>query len=106
MPPDPGPPRQSGPRLPAGASSRRLPAAAPPPSGGGCPGSLWRRAPGWPILGLSDRLGTIEAGKLADLLVVRGDLTADIQPLRESDNIAAILQGGRSTPRLRALAEA
>jgi imidazolonepropionase-like amidohydrolase len=39
-------------------------------------------------------LGTVEKGKLADLVVVRGDPLADISVLRDAKNIALVLKGG------------
>ncbi len=42
-------------------------------------------------LGLGDRLGTIEAGKIADLVVVNGDPTEDLAALRR---IEAVYQAG------------
>jgi len=36
------------------------------------------------ILGVADRLGTVEPGKLADLVVLRGDLTADPTVIRNT----------------------
>ena len=45
------------------------------------------------LMGIDD-LGTLEAGKLADVLVVDGDPSADIQCLQDADRIQAILKGG------------
>lgn len=47
------------------------------------------------LLGKLDDLGTIEPGKLADLVLCRGDVVADIRRLCEPDNIRAVIQGGR-----------
>jgi imidazolonepropionase-like amidohydrolase len=44
-------------------------------------------------LGVSDRLGTIEAGKYADLFVVRGDPLADIRVTRD---VALVMRGGET----------
>ncbi len=52
------------------------------------------------VLGLEDELGTLEAGKLADLLVVDGDPLADISLLRDRANILAVYKGGKLMPRL------
>jgi imidazolonepropionase-like amidohydrolase len=46
------------------------------------------------IMGLDDRIGTLEAGKLADLLVVDGDVLADIRLLEDRANLAVVMQGG------------
>lgn len=43
---------------------------------------------------MEDELGTIEEGKLADLLVVDGDPLADISCLKDTDNLHAILKNG------------
>jgi imidazolonepropionase-like amidohydrolase len=47
------------------------------------------------LLGRLDDLGTIEPGKLADLVLCRGDVVADIRRLCQPDTIRAVVQGGR-----------
>jgi imidazolonepropionase-like amidohydrolase len=44
--------------------------------------------------GRDAELGTVEKGKLADLVVVRGDPLDDIAILREAKNIGLVLKGG------------
>jgi imidazolonepropionase-like amidohydrolase len=53
-------------------------------------------ATGWAAecVGRERDLGTVETGKLADLIVVNGDPLADITILREAKNIALVLKGG------------
>jgi imidazolonepropionase-like amidohydrolase len=58
-------------------------------------------------IGLGDQLGTLEAGKIADLVAVRGDPLSDIRLLQERSNIALVMKEGRvyvdrmaETPRL------
>ncbi len=46
------------------------------------------------ILGRLDEIGTVEAGKLADLLIVDGDPIADIRILEDRSRFIAVLQGG------------
>lgn len=46
------------------------------------------------IMGRGDEFGTLEKGKLADVLVVDGDLLQDISILEDRKNILAVLQGG------------
>ena len=46
------------------------------------------------ILGRSDEFGTLEAGKLGDVLVVDGDVLADITILEDRTRFLAVLQGG------------
>jgi imidazolonepropionase-like amidohydrolase len=46
------------------------------------------------IMGIDDEVGTLEAGKLADLLVVDGDVLADIGILENRANLKAVMQGG------------
>jgi imidazolonepropionase-like amidohydrolase len=53
------------------------------------------------LLGVDKDLGTLEPGKLADLLVVKGDLRADVAPLMDEGNLTVIMQGGRVIPRLK-----
>ncbi len=47
------------------------------------------------ILGIGDRFGTIAAGKVADLVAVRGDPMADLSALRR---VAMVIKGGRVVP--------
>ncbi len=51
-------------------------------------------------LGLGDNLGTLEAGKLADLIVVTEDPLCDITVLRNKANIVSVFKGGVQVPRL------
>lgn len=46
------------------------------------------------ILGRGAELGTLEAGKLADILVVAGNVVADITLLEDRRNFLAVIQGG------------
>lgn len=46
------------------------------------------------IMGLGDEFGTLEAGKLADVLVVDGDVLADITLLEDQRRFLAVIQGG------------
>src|SRR3954469_6440960 len=54
-------------------------------------------ATGWAAecLGWEDRLGTMERGKLADFVVVKGDPLADISVLRAPANIALVIKDGK-----------
>ncbi|MGD9125625.1 MAG: amidohydrolase family protein [Desulfarculaceae bacterium] len=47
------------------------------------------------VLGLEKELGTIEEGKIADLILVEGDPTSDIKILQNPDAIRLIIKGGR-----------
>lgn len=47
------------------------------------------------LLGLAGDLGTVEAGKLADLVLVAGDPLADITILQRPVQIALVMQAGR-----------
>lgn len=46
------------------------------------------------IMGRDQEFGTVEAGKLADLLVVDGDVLADISLLEDRRRFIAVMQGG------------
>jgi imidazolonepropionase-like amidohydrolase len=46
------------------------------------------------LLGTLDEVGTVEPGKLADLILVKGDPLADITVLQPADNIQLVLKGG------------
>jgi imidazolonepropionase-like amidohydrolase len=46
------------------------------------------------LLGRLDVLGTIEPGKLADLVLCRDDVVADVGRLRDASSIRAVIQGG------------
>jgi imidazolonepropionase-like amidohydrolase len=46
------------------------------------------------LLGVLGDLGTVEAGKLADIILVAGDPLADISILRRLENISLVMKGG------------
>jgi imidazolonepropionase-like amidohydrolase len=46
------------------------------------------------IMGRDKEFGTVESGKLADLLVVDGDVVADISLLEDRRRFIAVMQGG------------
>jgi len=46
-------------------------------------------------LGAGDRLGTLEPGKLADLLVVDGEPDRDVRVLQDPTRLLVVMQGGR-----------
>jgi len=46
------------------------------------------------IMGRGDEFGTVAAGKLADLLVVDGDVASDISLLEDRRNFLAVMQAG------------
>lgn len=52
------------------------------------------------VLGMQDRIGTLEPGKQADLIVVDGDPLADISVLRLREKILTVFKGGRVMPRM------
>ena len=46
------------------------------------------------IMGRADEIGSVEKGKLADILVVHGDVMKDISILEDRRNLLAVMQGG------------
>ncbi len=46
------------------------------------------------IMGRGDEFGTLEAGKLADILVVDGDVIADVAVLEDRARFVTVMQGG------------
>ncbi len=46
------------------------------------------------IMGCGDEFGTLEKGKLADVLIVDGDVVEDISLLESRQNFIAVMQGG------------
>src|SRR5438132_5130816 len=46
------------------------------------------------IMGRGEEFCTLEAGKLADVLVVNGDVLADISILEDRSRFIAVMQGG------------
>ena len=46
------------------------------------------------IMGRGDEFGTLEAGKLADVLIVEGDVAKDIALLEDRKKFIAVMQGG------------
>lgn len=46
-------------------------------------------------LGWQDRVGTLAAGKLADVIVAKKDPLADVKTLEDNDNIALVMKDGK-----------
>lgn len=47
------------------------------------------------VLDMADEIGTVEEGKLADLLVVEGDPLVDIRVLQDKNKIERVIKGGK-----------
>jgi imidazolonepropionase-like amidohydrolase len=45
-------------------------------------------------LGWQDQVGTVEVGKLADIVIAKTDPLRDIRSLENRDNIAVVMKGG------------
>ena len=54
----------------------------------------WATRHGAEAMGLGDETGTVESGKLADLLVIDGDPLSDISLLGSRSNTLAVIKGG------------
>ena len=59
----------------------------------------WATKHGAEAMGMGDDLGTIAEGKLADLVVVRGDPTTEIGALAAPDAIVSVMKEGRFVAR-------
>jgi len=46
------------------------------------------------LLRLDDQLGTLEEGKLADIIIVEGDVLDDISRIANPNNVKFVLKGG------------
>ena len=46
-------------------------------------------------MGLGDDLGVLEAGRLADVLILTADPLADIRVLQGGQHLAAVIKGGQ-----------
>ena len=55
----------------------------------------WATRNGAGLLGLGDQIGTIEAGKIADLLVVNGDPIRDIAVLQDRAKLEVVMKNGQ-----------
>lgn len=53
-------------------------------------------------LGWQDRIGTLEVGKFADVVIARTDPIADIRSLEQTSNIALVMKGGEIVKDIRA----
>jgi imidazolonepropionase-like amidohydrolase len=47
------------------------------------------------LIGIGDRVGAIEPGRLADCILVRGNPLSNIALLRDRDRIVGVMQAGR-----------
>jgi imidazolonepropionase-like amidohydrolase len=47
-------------------------------------------------VGLGEKIGTIEAGKLADIIIVEGDPLKNIEILRKAENIKMVMRDGKT----------
>ena len=52
------------------------------------------------LLHLQDTLGTLEVGKLADVIIVNGDVLNDISKIANPANIQLVLKAGRAVKNL------
>jgi len=52
------------------------------------------------LLHLDDRLGTLQPGKLADVILVEGDVLGDITRITNPANVKLVLKGGQAAKNL------
>ncbi len=52
------------------------------------------------LFGMADRIGTLEAGKWADVIVVNGNPLDDIEVLREPGNLSLVVKEGQVLKKL------
>jgi imidazolonepropionase-like amidohydrolase len=45
---------------------------------------------------LDEHVGTLEVGKLADVVIVDGDIVGDIRKIADPTNVKLVLKGGRA----------
>ena len=48
------------------------------------------------LLHLDEHVGTLEVGKLADVVIVDGDIVGDIRKIADPTNVKLVLKGGRA----------
>jgi imidazolonepropionase-like amidohydrolase len=48
------------------------------------------------LLHLDEHVGTLEVGKLADVVIVNGDIVGDIRKIADPTNVKLVLKGGRA----------
>ncbi len=48
------------------------------------------------LLHLENQLGTLEVGKLADIIVVDGNVLEDISKIADPTNVKLVLKGGQA----------
>jgi imidazolonepropionase-like amidohydrolase len=48
------------------------------------------------VLGMAERIGTVEPGKWADIVIVDGDPLADIKVLQDMAKIKRVIKGGET----------
>ena len=46
------------------------------------------------ILLMGDQLGTLEEGKLADVILVKGDMSKSVDPITDKNNVKLVIQDG------------
>ena len=54
------------------------------------------------ILLMQDKVGTLESGKLADVVLLSGNPLEDIKLIRNADNVKMVFQDGRIVKDIRA----